>query len=318
MSRIKGVHILLGLLIFLLLVSFFVFHFNPFCIVNEFIQNKICNPKSPPHDIRDNNYSNLLQMTMMTLDDDPLVYYKHTKKLVREACVAIEKHKDNSPEALFITSVQLIRENEFAESFDLLYEIVDKYPNWCEAYCYLGYIGFKYDITPLDRSIEHLKKAIKCNPQKARYYSFLATVYRHKYKDSQDNQYLNLAKENFELALKLDPEDLNAYNNYANFLVEIGDYEKAEQCYKKAMSIYPEHGKPYYNLACLKALQGDKVSAIKYLTEALNKNPDFRYDAKNDPDLEILKNDPDFIELIYNYHGDTPLNLEKIEQNSIE
>lgn len=102
-----------------------------------------------------------------------------------------------------------------------------------------GILDSKYDITTLDRSIEHLKKAIECNPQKARYYSFLATVCRHKYKNSQDNQYLNLAKKNFELALKLDPEDLNAYNNYANFLVEIGDYEKAEQCYKKAMSIYP-------------------------------------------------------------------------------
>jgi Tfp pilus assembly protein PilF len=55
------------------------------------------------------------------------------------------------------------------------------------------------------------------------------------------------------------------------------------------MSIYPEHGKPYYNLACLKALQGDKVSAIKYLTESLSKNPDFIYDAKNDPDLKSLK-----------------------------
>lgn len=292
------------IVIVLILLSFsVVLHFNPFSIITGGLHLGYRSVNTAEKD-----YAILLQMALTALDDDPLVYYEHTKKIVREACVAIEKRRDTSVEALFVSSVQLIREQELAKSFDQLYEIISKNPNWCEAYCYLGYIGFKYDTLPIEKSIEYLKKSLECNPQKARYYSFLATVYRHLYKETQDNQYMTLAEQNFESALELDPEDLNAYNNYANFLVEIGEYSKAEEYYKKAIAIYPEHGKPYYNLACVKALQGDKPSALKYLKQAIDKNPDFRYDAKNDPDLTIIKDTPEFLEWIYNYRTPTPLN----------
>ena len=299
----KGVRVLIIITILVLLFFLLILHFNPFSILKRPFQ-RIYHIFS----VSEEEYSTLLQNALTALDDDPLVYYDYTKKIVREACVAIEKKRDTSVEALFISSVQLVREQEYAKSFDQLYEIIATSPNWCEAYCYIGYIGFKYDIIPIDKSVEYLRKSIECNPKKARYYSFLATVYRHKYKNTQDSQYMLLAEENFEFALKLDPEDLNAYNNYANFLVEIGEYEKAEENYKKAISIYPEHGKPYYNLACVKALQGDKQSALKYLREALDRNIDFRYDAKNDPDLEIIKDTPEFLEWIYNYRSAIPQN----------
>lgn len=296
----NGVRNIVVIFVLCLLSLSVILHFNPFSIIKKQFQ-KISHAYRPIYTLKQEDYSALLKEALLALDDDPLVYYEQTKKIVREACVAIDKKNDTSIEALFVSSVQLIREQEFVKSFDQLYEIVSKNPNWCEAYCYLGYIGFKYNIIPIEKSIEYLKKAVECNPQKARYHSFLATVYRHQYINTQDNQYRQLAEENFEFALKLDPEDLNAYNNYANFLVEIGEYEKAEENYKKAIAIYPEHGKPYYNLACVKALQGDKQSALKYLKKALDKNPDFRYEAKNDPDLEIIKDSPEFLEWVYNY-----------------
>ncbi|MGC8737088.1 MAG: tetratricopeptide repeat protein [Candidatus Hydrogenedens sp.] len=296
----KGVRNIIVIFILCFLSLSLILHFNPFSIITRQFQN-IFHIYRPVYMLKQEDYSTLLKKALLALDDDPLVYYEQTKKIVREACVAIDKKQDTSLEALFISSVQLIREQEFAKSFDQLYEIISKNPNWCEAYCYLGYIGFKYNIISIEKSIEYLRRAVECNPQKARYHSFLATVYRHQYINTKDNQYRQLAEENFEVALKLDPEDLNAYNNYANFLVEIGEYTKAEENYKKAISIYPEHGKPYYNLACVKALQGDKKSALEYLKKALDKNPDFRYDAKNDPDLEIIKDTPEFLEWVYNY-----------------
>ncbi len=298
----KGVLHVVVVIILALLSFAVVLHFNPFSLITGKLHfdYRFANTT-------EKEYALLLQMALTALDDDPLVYYENTKKIVREACVAIEKRKDTSVEALFISSVQLIREQELAKSFDQLYEIISKNPKWCEAYCYLGYTGFKHDTLPIEKSIEYLKKAIECNPQKARYYSFLATVYRHLYKETQDNQYMLLAEQNFKSALELDLEDLNAYNNYANFLVEIGDYEKAEEYYRKAIAIYPEHGKPYYNLACVKSLQGDKQSALKYLKQAIDKNPDFRYDAKNDPDLTNIKDTPEFLMWIYNYRATTSI-----------
>jgi len=256
----------------------------------------------------DNYYKELIRVALSALEDDPLVYYESTKKLIREASVEIEKRKDTSTEADFILAVQYIREREFTTAFNKLYGVLNKNPDWCEAYCYLGYIGFKYSISTFEACETYLQQAINCNPNKARYYSFLATLYRNEFNNTEDKKYLELAKQNFEKAIQIDPEDINAYNNYANFLVETGDYDKAELYYKKAIEIFPNHGKPYYNLACLKSIQGDADTAIKYLKQALDKNPNFRYDAKNDPDFDSIRNTPQFKELIYNYYGSTDKN----------
>ncbi|MCX5770598.1 MAG: tetratricopeptide repeat protein, partial [Candidatus Hydrogenedentes bacterium] len=60
----------------------------------------------------------------------------------------------------------------------------------------------------------------------------------------------------------------------------------------------PTHPKPYYNLACVYALQGKKREAIPWLKKSFDLNPDLRLEAAADPDLDTLRNDPAFQTLL--------------------
>lgn len=286
------------LLVFLLALLIFVLHISPASFLGT--RYAVFRTLLSELQLTEDGYEKLLRDVVNKLEDDPLVYYKETKRLVRLAsALASEKH-DKSKEELFVVAVQLFREREITESISTFHLIESKYPDWCESYSYIGYIMFKFGAGSLDDSIAYLRKAIDCDPRKARYYSFLATVYRHRYKEGGSDSDREEAEKYFQKAIELDPEDINAYNNYANFLVELGHYKEAEEYYRKAIDIYPDHGKPYYNMACLKSLQGEIDVAVEYLEKALERNPDFRYDAKIDPDLDNIRVHPKFIKLIYN------------------
>jgi len=79
-------------------------------------------------------------------------------------------------------------------------------------------------------------------------------------------------------------------------LYEAGDYEGAIAVLKNALEREPEAGL-YYNLACMEALAGKRDEAIEHLRHVVDE-PRFRETAEKDSDLEPLRDDPRFIELL--------------------
>jgi tetratricopeptide (TPR) repeat protein len=79
-------------------------------------------------------------------------------------------------------------------------------------------------------------------------------------------------------------------------LYEAGDYEGAVAVLKKALEREPEPGL-YYNLACMEALAGRPDDAIEHLGKVVGE-PRFRDTAENDSDLDSLRDDPRFTELL--------------------
>jgi hypothetical protein len=55
---------------------------------------------------------------------------------------------------------------------------------------------------------------------------------------------------------------------------------------------------PLYNLACCEAQLGRKEDAIGHLRTAFEKRPGLRDLAKEDTDLDPLREEPEFVELI--------------------
>ena len=57
-------------------------------------------------------------------------------------------------------------------------------------------------------------------------------------------------------------------------------------------------GMPSYNLACCEALTGRKEAAIGHLRLAFERRPSLRDVAKQDTDLDSLREEPAFRELL--------------------
>jgi adenylate cyclase len=83
-----------------------------------------------------------------------------------------------------------------------------------------------------------------------------------------------------------------------NLLSDLKCYKEAGAAYRKAIEINPSDATAYYNLACLECVMGNIEGSFENLEKATKLegfDPDW---AHQDPDLENIRNDPRFKELV--------------------
>ena len=106
------------------------------------------------------------------------------------------------------------------------------------------------------------------------------------------------AKKVYEEMLDLDPGCVDALNNIGIIDLRDRNYLSAELHLEKAIRLKPVFTEPYYNLACLNAIKGDRKRGLTYLQRAVSLNHEVRHWASNDRDLASLKDLPAFQEII--------------------
>lgn len=67
---------------------------------------------------------------------------------------------------------------------------------------------------------------------------------------------------------------------------------------RKLVRLEPDNATAHYNLACSLALCRKRPDAIRSLRKAISLGYDDRHWMEQDPDLEILKTDPEFQQLL--------------------
>ncbi len=72
------------------------------------------------------------------------------------------------------------------------------------------------------------------------------------------------------------------------------DPARARQILADGLEVHPESASLYYNLACLEAAQGKREAALTALRRALDLRPELAGWARDDEDLETLRDDPEF------------------------
>ena len=102
------------------------------------------------------------------------------------------------------------------------------------------------------------------------------------------------AEEEAKRSLDLEPNSVAGHNNYGNLLVAIGRYEEAEAEYRIATKLEPDHPAPYYNLACLASRQGHHHEVVPLLLCAIEFDPAYREEARQDNDFDAVRNDDAF------------------------
>jgi hypothetical protein len=79
---------------------------------------------------------------------------------------------------------------------------------------------------------------------------------------------------------------------------EAGDYGPAVEILESGLARHPGSGIILYNLACLHSLEGRRETALGYLREALEAHDGYRENAREDKDLDAIRGEPAFTEIV--------------------
>ena len=95
------------------------------------------------------------------------------------------------------------------------------------------------------------------------------------------------------------PFEVGGWEVWAEFhpAYEAGDYDAVSDRARETVEA-SGYAAPLYNLACCEALAGRKEDAIGHLRVAFERRPSLRDLAKEDTDLDPLRDDPAFRELV--------------------
>ena len=94
--------------------------------------------------------------------------------------------------------------------------------------------------------------------------------------------------------------EVNGWEVWAPFhrLYEAGEYEAVIEQARATVEADTQYGGPLYNLACCESLAGRTDDAIEHLRRAIERQPRLRTLAKDDSDLDAIRDEPRFKELV--------------------
>jgi hypothetical protein len=84
---------------------------------------------------------------------------------------------------------------------------------------------------------------------------------------------------------------------------EAGEHAEVAAELREIVEKAQQYGLLFYNLACLESLNGDSAAALNHLRKAFELSDGFRDYAKEDSDLDSLRGDPAFEELVRGTEG---------------
>ena len=112
-----------------------------------------------------------------------------------------------------------------------------------------------------NQALDALKEAVKIEPGFADAHMGLAITYHS----------LNLfqeAYEEYEIVLKLRPDDVGVLNNIGVLSLELKDYEAARKFFEEALKFYPNCYLTHLNLAFLHYKKGDIAKVVEHKEKA--------------------------------------------------
>jgi tetratricopeptide (TPR) repeat protein len=81
-------------------------------------------------------------------------------------------------------------------------------------------------------------------------------------------------------------------------LYEAGDYAAVVERGRALIAASPSYGLLFYNVACCESLTGQTTEALEHLRKAIELSEQFRDYAKHDSDLDPIRDEPGFNQLI--------------------
>jgi len=168
---------------------------------------------------------------------------------------AIEKLKKGIEEAR--NSKLLAALKLFQDVLAIVPENVDARRNMAKVYMELG---------NLDKAKKHLFECMQIEPDDIWSCTMLGNIY------TRNENNLDVGAFYYEKCLDINPGDPFALCNYANLMMEKGEFQKSEIYFKKALEI-KDLPNAYYGLALLYRMAGQLEAARSVLETFLNRSP---------------------------------------------
>jgi len=166
---------------------------------------------------------------------------------------------------------------------------------------FIGYwiLGRIYHSTDRDNeAIDLFNKVIELNPDFYSAYLDLRLAYERLGNTEKFNEVLKAAIKVYSRYLYQHPDDSRAHMLYALDLLLVGNNEEAKSEAAKAVELNPTDPLMQYNASCFYSRLGDKNLAIETLKNAMTAGyQDYEW-IKRDSDLDNIRNEPKFLELM--------------------
>ncbi|HEU5205471.1 MAG TPA: hypothetical protein VFU17_14355 [Candidatus Limnocylindrales bacterium] len=78
-----------------------------------------------------------------------------------------------------------------------------------------------------------------------------------------------------------------------------GRYTEVADALRTTVEAYPEYGLLFFNLACCESMTGKRTEALEHLRRAIELSEEFRDYARTDEDLDAIRDEPGFRELVH-------------------
>lgn len=248
--------------------------------------------------------------------DQAIIYYSRSLEIERDPIIYNRLSECYYSLGNFTKSLELIdnaletdslNNNYLFTKSDILYELgkVDRAIKTMDLYItndpefYGGYYrrGFyKQNIKDYTGAIEDYTTSIILNPNNAYSYIGRADMYRQ---TGDKEKYLSDCRKIIEI------DTIPQINSCAQFaFLELGEIEKAKEFMNKIIELDTNNEGAYYDAACLYSRIGDKDKALLNLRLCLEKGFRRFYHIELDDDLDFIRNEKEFKELIDKYKNE--------------
>lgn len=232
-----------------------------------------------------NGYSNLAGLlTDMKQYDSATIYYRRA--------LAIEGNNIALLNGLG-NVYRLIKKYDSAKIY--FERVVELFPSEPFAVNNLGFLFF--DMRQYDSSEIYYRKVLKIDPNNIIALNNLGVI-------KNSYQLYDSAIFYYQKALAIDPDYSSAINNMYAVNYTLKQYDKAIEWLLKAITLSPKSNSLQYLLACSYSLNGQSKEGLAALEKAFVKGYKDKYNIVNDPDLNAVRKEPGYTELLAKYFPD--------------
>jgi tetratricopeptide (TPR) repeat protein len=161
-----------------------------------------------------------------------------------------------------------IKTNQLIKAKDIYDKILLK--NKVTAEIIHQYAILSSSLCDTDTAEKMLKKVIKMNPNIAKAHKDLGIIYLNK-------RLFDYAREEFQTALQLAPNDFEILFEYGNFLYSISENVEAERYYQEALEIDPDNVIALTFMALNKLVLNQLDESYEYIMKAVKVEPHHEY-----------------------------------------